>query len=425
MPIEKMPDPAYTGKENAAILQELCDRGGRIEIAKAGIYDLDRTVLLSSDTELVFGEGVTIRRQRCKEPDVLSDYVFVNRGAFTHTYDSNITIRGMRLICNGVEGRYFDAPITGLAGQLSFFYIKNLLISDFECMDVTKENFCIQICTFENATVENVRIEGKKDGVHFGTGSGFVVRDGLFRTFDDPIALNAHDYVTSNPQLGWIRNGLIENCVDLADDDTVGFFARILAGSWCDWSEGMMIRNSDSVVSDGRIYRACMRPDGQIYTSVTPPTHKSGHAVLDGIDWVMVQDENICRNCGCENVTFRNIQLKKERDVAFSIHFDDDNWSHSYYPGSDAPVQRNIRFENVTVENNIKCFLFTRTAMDDIYLEDCVLGNTKIGVDVLPYEEMVYPAATVTLKNVSCDHEEVIEENPAHPGRYRVCVQKI
>ena len=34
-------------------------------------------------------------------------------------------------------------------------------------------------------------------------------------TFDDAIALNAHDYATSNPELGWIENGVIENCHDL------------------------------------------------------------------------------------------------------------------------------------------------------------------------------------------------------------------
>ncbi|MCQ2449866.1 MAG: hypothetical protein MJ132_06735 [Clostridia bacterium] len=418
-------NPTFSGKENAAVLQQLCDLGGKIEITEPGVYDLDRTVYLSSNTELVFGEGVIIRRVPCEDKDVLCDYVFVNRGAFTHEYDVNITIRGMHLSCNGLESRYFDAPITGLVGQLSFFYIKNLAIYDFECTDLLAGSFCIQICTFENAIVENVLIEGKKDGIHFGPGEGFVVRNGRFRTFDDPIALNAHDYVTSNPQLGWIRNGLIENCVDLADDDTVGFFARILAGSWGDWTEGMMIRNSDSVVSDGRIYRACMRPDGQVYTSVTPPTHKSGHAILDGIDWAMVQDENICYNCGCENVIFRNISLQKERDVAFSIHFDDDDWSHSYYPGSEPPIQRNIRFENVTVENKIKCFLFTRTAMDNIYLEDCDLADTKIGVDVLPYDEMEYPVAHLTLKNVSCEREEVVEKNPAHPEKYPVCVQKL
>ena len=98
-----------------------------------------------------------------------------------------------------------------------------------------------------------------KDAVHFGPGRNFVVRHGVFRTYDDPIALNAHDYTTSNPELGWIENGLIEDCVDLDDPEngTTGFFARILAGGWRDWEPGMDIQSSgDAVVSGGRIYRS-------------------------------------------------------------------------------------------------------------------------------------------------------------------------
>ena len=83
---------------------------------------------------------------------------------------------------------------------------------------------------------------------------------GIFRTFDDPVALNAHDYAVANPQLGWIEDGLIEDCFDLPDKETTGYFCRILAGSWCDWYKGMEIQNSDTVVSNGRIYRAFQQP---------------------------------------------------------------------------------------------------------------------------------------------------------------------
>ena len=32
--------------------------------------------------------------------------------------------------------------------------------------------------------------------------------------------------------MGWIEDGLIEDCYDLADEDTTGYFCRILAGAW-------------------------------------------------------------------------------------------------------------------------------------------------------------------------------------------------
>ena len=93
------------------------------------------------------------------------------------------------------------------------------------------------------------------------TTAGKSVCSGVFKTFDDPIALNAHDYATSNPQLGWIKDGLIEDCWDLDDVDTTGFFARILAGSWCDWSQGMIVRHSDTVVNDGILSKVCARTE--------------------------------------------------------------------------------------------------------------------------------------------------------------------
>lgn len=51
---------------------------------------------------------------------------------------------------------------------------------------------------------------------------------------------------------------------------------------------------------------------------------------------------------GVENVTFRNIYLEKPR-TGFSIHFDQDKWSRSYYPGAEIPVQRQLVFDNIHV----------------------------------------------------------------------------
>ena len=399
--------PNNSGKENAAALQALCDNGGLIEITEPGVYDLDRTVFLSSNTELVFGEGVTVRRVPAQDAGVETNYVLLNRGALTKTYDENITVRGMRLCCNGLEADCFRPTVQGLIGHLSFFYVKHLKISDFQCTDLLAGSFCIQICTFFDAVVEDVVIAGKKDGVHFGPGDGFAVRRGKFCTFDDPIALNAHDYAISNPQLGWIRNGVIEDCVDQNAESTVGFFVRLLAGSWGDWYEGMVIRNSDTVVSDGRMYRAAMHPDGKTFISHTRPTHTAGIVTLDGIDWAMVQDDNICYNCGCENITIRNISLQKKRDIAFCFLFDNDDWSHSYYPGSVLPVQRNITFQNITVENDIILFMYSRTPMENVRFIDCDLGTSQMELCDLEGSELEYPVADITFQNVRCQKPKI------------------
>ena len=389
--------PQNDGLANAKALQEAVMGGGDIYISLPGIYDLADQILLDDDTSLYFCAGSYIRRQNCPDGN---GFVFINRGAYTRTYNKNIKICGLNLICNDVVS---DAPsdtrpktIIGLNGHLCFFYIKNLIIEDLECLDLPAKDFCIHICTFENAVVERVRIEGKKDAVHFGRGDKFVVRHGIFKTFDDPIALNAHDYVTSNPELGWIENGLIEDCYDLNDTDTVGFFCRILAGSWVDWYEGMQVQRSDTVVSNGKLYRVFMPPDGRIFTSLTQPTHEWGEQEYDGFVWAVVQND-VTYNCGCRNLHFKDIYLQKDRPIGLYILFDKDNWSRSYYPNSEAPVQENITFENLVVEGDIKSVVLSNTPVDNLRFINCTLKNNTVRFANIGTEGALYPKTNVLL----------------------------
>ena len=63
----------------------------------------------------------------------------------------------------------------------------------------------------------------------------FAIRHGSFATVDDAIALNAHDYATATPSLGWIEHGEIHDVVDLplTRGKAVGFFAS--GEAWRNW----------------------------------------------------------------------------------------------------------------------------------------------------------------------------------------------
>lgn len=390
--------PDNDGEKNSQALNEALKNGGEVHINLQGTYEVTDIVMLKSNTTLVFRENVLIKRSGSKSGN---SYLFINSGAYRKEYDENIKIKGLKLICNGIcNERKNQHYIYGMNGHLSFFYVKNLEISDFEVYDLPSQDFAIHICAFENIKVENSVIEGKKDGVHLGWGSGFLIKDCSFKTFDDPIALNAHDYSTSNPELGWIENGVVENCVDRNDETTTGYFCRILAGSWGDWKENMIIRNSDTVVSEGRVYRAFLKPDGKEYISRTRPFHKSGAEILDGINWVMVQDRAEY-SCGCRNVTFKNITLEKKRTVAFSFHFDDDNWSHSYYPNSKMPVQENFSFENIFVNNKIPILVNAVTPVNKISFKKTDFKDSVIQLDTIRSADNVYPVSELEFENVS------------------------
>lgn len=408
--------PKNDGMTNATALQNAVKNGGDIYISEPGIYDISDQIILGDNTSFYFCAGSYLRRQNCQSGN---GYLFVNGGAYTHTYNKNIKISGLHLICNSVvsdratsllefpigtenttsENEFktkYTKQIIGLIGHLSFFYVKNLIIEDFECLDLPSQDFCIHICNFENVIVERVHIEGRKDAVHFGRGSKFVVRHGIFKTFDDPIALNAHDYVSSNPQLGWIEDGLIEDCYDLNDTETTGFFCRILAGSWVDWYSGIQVQRSDTVVSNGRLYRVIMQPDGEIYTSYTQPTHESGTKEYDGFVWGVVQDD-VFYNCGCRNVHFKDIHLQKNRSIALAIFFDNDKWSRSYYPNSKAPVQENITFENLVTDGKIDILVYANTPLDNLRFINCTLKNSRIVFDSVKTDGITYPSANVLL----------------------------
>ena len=109
----------------------------------------------------------------------------------------------------------------------------------------------------------------------------------------------------------------------------------------------MEVQQSDAVVSNGKIYRVKMPPDGTLYASTTRPDFGSGTQVLDGITWVMTQ-EIVSYTAGVRNVVFRDIQLEKPR-APFSIEFNMGRYNRSYHAGAEIPVQENILLDNVKV----------------------------------------------------------------------------
>ena len=391
--------PEATGLENAKALQAGVDKTGTILVSRPGIYKIAATVLIGSNTALVFGQGVFL--QKVSEPGPFCQ-VLLNKGALTLRDDEHIRIEGLQLLVNGVDVPQSRAdaqvPVLGLIGQVAFYHVKDLRIDRFRCLDLARGQFCLQVSNFEDLLIDDVIIKGEKDGIHLGPGRHFTIRNGVFQTFDDAIALNAHDYEGSNPELGWIEDGLVENCRDLNAEKTVGYFCRILAGAWIDWRSGMEVQKADTVVSGGRLYRVHAKPDGKIYQSLTQPVHLTGSQVIDGITWAMVQT-NVTYTAGVRNLTFRDIYLEKPRP-SFSIHFDSDKWSRSYYPGAQPPVQENLQFDNIRVRyKNPTEFIRVKTPVNVIQI-----ANSHLRENTINFKDAgtTIASAKTTLNVVGC-----------------------
>ncbi len=407
--------PDNDAESNTKALQNAIDVGGEIVVHLPGIYDLSGTVEIGDDTSVIFEQGVQIRRQRCRAEK--TGMLFLNKGCFSATYNRNIRIIGLHIDCNGVESddNRENSSLIGLSAHVGMIYVENLVVEDFACVGLLAKDYAIQISAFQNIRLEHIYCEGDKDGVHLGWGRGFVIRHGKFCTFDDPIALNAFDYATSNPHVGWIEDGLIEDCTDLPAADTAGYFVRILGGAWGDWREGMQVQHSETVCFAGRVYRAALETNGQRLISHIPPSHsRLGQVeVHDGIHWVCVRDEAVY-DCGCRNIVFRDLHLQKKRDRAMQIALNDDDWARSYRPGCHPIPQGHFTFERIYVEGEINHLLYSNYPSEAIAFKDTDLKDCDIYFAAERLDGLVYPTVDITVENVKGAKEQILAED-AHP----------
>ena len=94
--------PGNDALANSEAFQRCLDGGGKIVVRKEGVYDVCRTLLLDSGTDLSFADGVIL--SRAKDPEgVIAKHVFLNRGALTREYDKDITITGLNIRCNDLS----------------------------------------------------------------------------------------------------------------------------------------------------------------------------------------------------------------------------------------------------------------------------------------------------------------------------------
>ncbi len=405
--------PGNDALSNAQALQKAVNSGGEIIVDLPGVYDLSETIIIGDNTTIIFAKDVQLRRQASRTGR--NGCAFVNEGFETGTYNHNISLLGLHLDCNGTESADWgvDSRLVGLRAHIGMIHIRNFVLKDFECIGLLKKDYAVQVCAFENICLENLFITGDKDGVHLGWGKGFVIRNGKFCTFDDPIALNAFDYSVSNTHVGWLEDGIIENCYDLPADTTTGFFCRILGGAWCDWFEGMNVQHSDTVCYCGRVYRVVMQPDGEVYTSYTPPAHPDGVMEHDGIKWVCVRNESVY-DCGCRNIVLRDIHLQKNRQCAIGISLNYDNYARSFYPNCKPIAQGNIILERISIENEIEYLIHSNYPSENIKLLDTDLKKSKIYFQCSDIDGLSYPTVDITLKNVVRKNDSIVFDKK-HP----------
>lgn len=369
--------PTNTGEENSIAFQRALDVGGDLVCSIGGIYEIDSTHYIDSNTKLTFCKDAWLSMVVNSDGETPA-YPLINRGAFTKERNENIEIHGYKIYTNDLAMGTDVTRIFGLRGFLTFFYVENLTVTGFRCLNYNVDSFCVHICNFINVKIYDTIINGEKDGLHFGRGENLLIDGYVCSTYDDAIALNAHDFTVSNPEIGDIKNVVIRNIHEkpLLSRPTLGYTTRFLSGSWLDWASGNTYQNSDTVVSNGRIYRVVMPVDGVLYTSVTKPAHTSGSAVLDGITWWMQQDDYVFYSCGVSNVHISNVVLDQNKyNHAFSFSLTNEDFNRDYYPGSAPYLHSNFTFDNISVNALFDYLIVSRSEVDYVRVVNSKFGN--------------------------------------------------
>ena len=344
--------PTANGDENADALSSAVAGGGTIVVDIPGVYDISKSTFLPSNTRLVFGNGVKLRR--VAYDGHYPTYLFANAGVQNGTSNENIEIDGLDYeITQSVEGSTRDVARrqNGLRGMLMFENTKNLILKKIKIYNsISNDEFSIQATSFENVIIDDFCCDSMKDGIHLGPGSKIVIKNCIFHTADDAIALNAVDYQGSTTAYGNIENVVIS---DIFFEENNGFAAGrgiyALVGAWDDWYSGMSVQKyGQIVVSDGRVYVSANAggPTTDRLTSTDQPTHESGTVTYpDGLSWRMYQNSAVY-NAVVKNLFVSNVISKRTCGGMFTF-----NVENNAYIQSSITTANNAYCENIVIEN--------------------------------------------------------------------------
>lgn len=371
--------PEAGADQNVTALQEALNGGGIVSVARPGVYDLNNTVFLDSDTRLTCAPGVIFRKAApyCN--------VLVNRGALTKEYNENITVEGLELSVNGQEA--MPTLVYGLRAQMGFFYVKNLTIRNFTCADGGPRQYLFYIVTWSNLLVENVRLVGDKDGIKLNNGHDAIIRNLDLTTYDDGTSLCGTDYPTTLLEVGDVYNVCYSNVTDHQYKNIFGRTCLILPGSWANYRKGNEYGAGDFCLHEGRLYQS-VNNAGFKAVAVAAPIHGSGVGIgADNIAWRFIQPCEFHRT-NVYNVTFDNCIFEKSGNLIVSWGLPEwyyrqyDCIHRPFYPGTerDSSVW-GISLRNCRVTGaGPQVLVNVMGNMKDVSMEGCFFNNSRCTV---------------------------------------------
>ena len=368
--------PEAGAAANVAALQAALDGGGLIVIDTPGVYDLNDTVLLDSDTRLVCAPGVVFRK--------VAPYcnVLTNRGALTKTYNENITLEGLEVSVNGQEANPVLVP--GLRAQLGFHYIKGLTLRDVRCLDGGPHQYLMYVVTWSHLRLENVRLAGDKDGIKLNNGHDAVIRDLDLTTYDDGLSLCGTDYASTLLEVGDVYNVRYVNVTDHQYKSIFGRTCLLYTGSWADYRNGNEYGSGDFCLHEGNLYQV-VNSGGFLAIASAPPTHTEGTVTsAAGIPWRFVQPCDFY-DTHVYNVSFENCLFGKSGNIVANFTVPD--WYYRNKEGVHRPsypgTEQNTSCRGITLSNcrlvgkGPQVLVNVMGNMKDVQISGCYVSNPQ------------------------------------------------
>jgi hypothetical protein len=387
--------PAASADQNVAALQTALSGGGLILIDTPGVYELNNTILLDSNTKLICAPGVVFKK--------VASYcnVLMNRGALTKEYNENITIDGLEISVNGYEA--MPTLVYGLRAQLGFFYVKNLTLRNFVCKDGGPSQYLMYLVTWERVHMENVRLEGDKDGIKLGKGHDAIFRNIDLTTYDDGTSLCGTDYPSVQVEVGDVYNVCYSNVTDHQYKNIFGRTCLINTGSWADYADGNEYRSGDFCLKDGKLYQ-CINDHGFVGVSSVAPVHPSGIVTgTDTISWRYIQDCDFYHT-DVYNITFDNCIFEKSGNL-IAVWIEGSDFQRNFYPGTEKLANiwgltiTNCKM-NASAEQVLICSMAN---LKDVVISNCVLNDLEavIRMDGAAYNDELNASITgCTFRNI-------------------------
>ena len=303
-----------------SVLNEALTNHRDVQIIEPGIYEIDNTIWIPSDTTLTWVAGCTIKKSTGSN----FSHVFANKGMLTLTRNSNITFNGngLRIEVNGIDTYSLTdtaiSPVLRLRAQFQFYKVDTFIIDDWYIDDggVNQFGLCFVDCHF--GIISDISVISNKDGIDIISSSDLDFTDIYLKTGDDNFFLGIGYYSTTPYIADTERITFNDVTLEVFEGAPIGNGARMYIGSWATWLNGRSYNQNESCVNAGKVYTCATV--GPTVASVAP-THSSGHITgADGIDWWWVQDGTITE-ANISDVTFTNLSLISNTTPAYDRNF--------------------------------------------------------------------------------------------------------